>query len=577
MSNELYDELIAKGYLPELKFRSDAYTKLLYVKNLNEESVRVSNVGNFNVPTFPIANQNQTMKSISGGTRVHLGISDESEFWSCTGYVTNEVAFRYDNSELTREFQINVRSGPNSREFLCSGNGWLGGIFNSNPDFTNFLAAMDVSINYDSDDTTWFFNQNLNQAFQFEIISLNLPDHGISWETQPNTSIYGVDGSIVRFCLSQAVPYISCEGSTNQINIQTSLSQPVLIWANKTVSVYIGDQLLGSTTFAPPNSSSTNDMSIYAGRITDFFADNGMVWDAVTNSITNISVPQRQIRVTDAIGFLPPTGSSAFSFDGTESFSFCLDQAPSYFTCEGAISIATTGGIWGSPTMYVNDEPMGNINGIPDILDVDMSRETRWYWTNLSNENLRIRIEGGLLNDGDAGWNQNRNETMSVDFENNIVQFCLNTGCSASSVRYSATDVLVPNTTYQYSIEIEEGQSANEPILWTYVPVDPVGTPSIDASVVVDQFFEWFTWDSEATYLGIKLGVRDGGGLAWFQTQRNLPGSIWGADETVLLPGTKQPLTLVLYANSEELDPVRLVFGGNLTLHTCGPYEYMGS
>ena len=70
MSNELYDELIAKGYLPELKFRNDAYTKLLYVKNLNEDSVRVSNVGNFNVPTFPILNQTALYVNDKGETRM---------------------------------------------------------------------------------------------------------------------------------------------------------------------------------------------------------------------------------------------------------------------------------------------------------------------------------------------------------------------------------------------------------------------------------------------------------------------------------------------------------------------------
>lgn len=76
MSDELYNELIAKGYLPELRFRDDTYTKLLYVKNLNDGDLRVSKKGQFNVPVFQLDEQNETLKAVIGGTRVHLGPTD---------------------------------------------------------------------------------------------------------------------------------------------------------------------------------------------------------------------------------------------------------------------------------------------------------------------------------------------------------------------------------------------------------------------------------------------------------------------------------------------------------------------
>ena len=76
MSDELYNELIAKGYLPELRFRDDAYTKLLYVKNNATQNVRLTKEGEFNVPVFQLDEQNETLKAVIGGTRVHLGSTD---------------------------------------------------------------------------------------------------------------------------------------------------------------------------------------------------------------------------------------------------------------------------------------------------------------------------------------------------------------------------------------------------------------------------------------------------------------------------------------------------------------------
>lgn len=77
MADELYNELLAKGFLPELKFRNDNHTKLLYVKNQSVDSTRISKLGDLNVPVFQLDEQNETLKAVTGGTRVHLGSTDE--------------------------------------------------------------------------------------------------------------------------------------------------------------------------------------------------------------------------------------------------------------------------------------------------------------------------------------------------------------------------------------------------------------------------------------------------------------------------------------------------------------------
>lgn len=73
---ELYDELLDKGFAPVLNFKNDGYTKVLHIENFGVD-LRLSELGQVNIPTLTLTHQNKTLKAIPGGTRVHLAVSDE--------------------------------------------------------------------------------------------------------------------------------------------------------------------------------------------------------------------------------------------------------------------------------------------------------------------------------------------------------------------------------------------------------------------------------------------------------------------------------------------------------------------
>ena len=66
------DNLIALGFLPQLEFRTDSTTKVLYLKIKGGYDDRMNLTGPSKVPAFALADQNKTLKPITGGVRFRL-------------------------------------------------------------------------------------------------------------------------------------------------------------------------------------------------------------------------------------------------------------------------------------------------------------------------------------------------------------------------------------------------------------------------------------------------------------------------------------------------------------------------
>ena len=66
------DNLIALGFLPQLEFRNDSTTKVLYLKIKGGYDDRMNLTGPSKVPAFTLADQNKTLKPITGGVRFRL-------------------------------------------------------------------------------------------------------------------------------------------------------------------------------------------------------------------------------------------------------------------------------------------------------------------------------------------------------------------------------------------------------------------------------------------------------------------------------------------------------------------------
>ena len=66
------DNLIALGFLPQLEFRTDTTTKVLYLKIKEGFDDRMNLTGPSKVPGFLLADQNKTLKPITGGVRFRL-------------------------------------------------------------------------------------------------------------------------------------------------------------------------------------------------------------------------------------------------------------------------------------------------------------------------------------------------------------------------------------------------------------------------------------------------------------------------------------------------------------------------
>lgn len=74
----LYNELLEKGFSPVLNFKNDGYTKVLHIENFGVD-LRLSELGQVNIPTLTLTHQNKTLKAIPGGTRVHLSVAVTTE------------------------------------------------------------------------------------------------------------------------------------------------------------------------------------------------------------------------------------------------------------------------------------------------------------------------------------------------------------------------------------------------------------------------------------------------------------------------------------------------------------------
>lgn len=66
------DNLLALGFLPQLEFRSDTTTKVLYLKIKDGFDDRMNLTGPAKVPGFNLPNQNKTLKAIVTGVRYRL-------------------------------------------------------------------------------------------------------------------------------------------------------------------------------------------------------------------------------------------------------------------------------------------------------------------------------------------------------------------------------------------------------------------------------------------------------------------------------------------------------------------------
>lgn len=66
------DNLLALGFLPQLEFRADTTTKVLYLKIKGGFDDRMNLTGPAKVPAFTLVDQNKTLKPITGGVRFRL-------------------------------------------------------------------------------------------------------------------------------------------------------------------------------------------------------------------------------------------------------------------------------------------------------------------------------------------------------------------------------------------------------------------------------------------------------------------------------------------------------------------------
>lgn len=66
------DNLLALGFLPQLEFRSDTTTKVLYLKIKDGFDDRMNLTGPSKVPGFNLPDQNKTLKAIANGVRFRL-------------------------------------------------------------------------------------------------------------------------------------------------------------------------------------------------------------------------------------------------------------------------------------------------------------------------------------------------------------------------------------------------------------------------------------------------------------------------------------------------------------------------
>lgn len=304
MADELYNELIAKGFLPELKFRNDNYTKLLYVKNIGQDATRVSKLGNLNVPLIELVEQNKTLKAVTGGTRVHLAPASEVPVgpWPCIGNSTITARF-YDDTNLidSRDFEVTISDGTNVRSFMISGVGYISDLMLNDPIMGPYLIDEDFVVNADSEGEFSFTNMNGNVGYQIEIKQLtgNL-EIGI-YEWDDNTSVHLVNPSTVRFCVTPKPSFISCANAIDHIRLTLSW-----FWEWGTTLTVTVNETTRSWTYGEEYPSFTDWFNLNYSGIVQVTSGDDYRFENLLSTDTRITISTDRLEFAEPIQPSPP-------------------------------------------------------------------------------------------------------------------------------------------------------------------------------------------------------------------------------------------------------------------------------
>lgn len=143
---------------------------------------------------------------------------------------------------------------------------------------------------------------------------------------------------------------------------------------------------------------------------------------------TIVSDPGQSVGMLQFVdnGLNPTVGN----FAGDQNFipysTVCLSPiVQNQISCDGAADTAVTGGIWQISKLFINGELITDTYS--DRMERNNASEIRWEWRNLTDSNLRVRIEADpeYISSNDVGWAENTNPTLIVDFETGIIEFCL--------------------------------------------------------------------------------------------------------------------------------------------------------
>lgn len=249
-----------------------------------------------------------------------------------------------------------------------------------------------------------------------------------------------------------------------------------------------------------------------------------------------------------------------------------VEPEPPRISCEGAINTAITGGIWLAPVMYVNGVFYNYIDSVPDLIDVEHRHENKWNWTNLTTENMRIRIEAnpqGLYSD-DEGWQINPNPTLDVNFETGIIEFCL---APKNDCEPIGADILnqggsLEAQTYFLDYRLNDGDIQSVEVVLTETS-GPFGVANHLFGSLVDKK-GWKLFELYGSNQPIGL---DGQTHPCPFRSYLFRGDI-SAAETIISSSddyVNEPTTLefILNPTKEGIDAVELYFGQTTVIHAC--------
>lgn len=225
---ELYDELLDKGFAPVLNFKNDGYTKILHIENFGTD-VRLSELGQVTIPKVTLTRQNKTLKTIAGGTRVHLSVSTATEPpievptppISCAGATISGIVGLVWNSkdiiDIVGSSLDDVTIEVNGKAFRQTLNTPEGttygaiGMLATREDFQEEMSRYSCGVYVDSYPSIGFDGWNITTDIRVSIIphsevalkQLTLISSGVpdSWGYNPTAQQDPVTG-IISFCLS---------------------------------------------------------------------------------------------------------------------------------------------------------------------------------------------------------------------------------------------------------------------------------------------------------------------------------------------------------------------------------------